>query len=72
MGRPCARVYGFVFLYKGAQPVGFSWMWLAVLLSFAFYLPVVFFEHKRPVLGMLMLPKSCAYIWMIAMGLTLL
>lgn len=43
-------------------------MWLAVLLSFAFYLPVVLWADKKPKLGMLMLPKTCAYIWIICMG----
>lgn len=47
------------------------WTWLAILLSFAFYLPVVLWSHKNPKLGMLMLPKTCAYIWIICMGLGL-
>ena len=40
---------------------------LAILLSFVFYLPVVLFVHRNPKIGMLMLPKSCAYIWMLLM-----
>lgn len=67
-----AMVCGLFFTHRGAQPASLSWMWLAVLLSFLFYLPVVLFAHKRPALGMLMLPKSCAYVWIIAMGLSLL
>lgn len=47
----------------------YSHLWLAVSVSFAFYLPVVFWANKYPPVGMLMLPKSCAYIWIIAMGL---
>lgn len=50
---------------------GLQYMWLAIFLSFAFYLPVVLFAHRYPKLGMLMLPKSCAYVWIIAMGLAL-
>ncbi len=42
-------------------------MWLAVTLSFAFYLPVVLFAQAVPLTGMLMLPKTCMYVWMIAM-----
>ena len=42
-------------------------MWLAVTLSFAFYIPVVIGVHKKPMLGMLMLPKTCMYIWMLLM-----
>lgn len=44
------------------------WMWLAILLSFAFYLPVALGAGKRPALGMLMLPKTLCYVWIIAMG----
>ena len=43
----------------------------AIALSFIFYLPVVLWGERRPRLGMLMLPKSCAYIWMLAMFLPL-
>ena len=42
-------------------------MWLAVALSFAFYIPVVIGVRKNPKLGMLMLPKTCMYIWMLLM-----
>ncbi len=42
-------------------------MWLAVLLSFGFYLPVVLWAHTVPIIGMLMLPKTVMYIWMIVM-----
>lgn len=45
--------------------------WLAIVLSFAFYLPVVLWVHKKPQLGALMLPKSCVYIWIIAQFLFL-
>ncbi len=48
---------------------GFEHMWFAILLSFAFYLPVVIWSKKHPPIGMLMLPKSCVYIWIITMGL---
>ncbi|MEE0871960.1 MAG: hypothetical protein UIH27_00630 [Ruminococcus sp.] len=47
----------------------FSLMWLAVTLSFLFYIPVVLFSQALPLIGMLMLPKTCMYIWMIAMFL---
>ncbi len=43
----------------------FKWMWLAVTLSFLCYLPVVLFAQSVPMIGMLMLPKTCMYIWMI-------
>ena len=47
----------------------FRLMWLAVTLSFLFYIPVVLFSQALPLIGMLMLPKTCMYIWMIAMFL---
>lgn len=45
----------------------FRFLWLAILLSFAFYVPVVLWADKIPLLGMLMLPKTVMYIWMIVM-----
>ena len=42
-------------------------LWLAVTLSFLFYIPVVLFSQRIPIVGMLMLPKTCMYIWMIIM-----
>ncbi len=42
-------------------------VWLAVTLSFAFYLPVVILSQQIPIIGMLMLPKTCMYVWMIVM-----
>ena len=40
-------------------------MWLAVTLSFLFYIPVVLFAQTMPMIGMLMLPKTVMYILMI-------
>ncbi|MGL5439373.1 MAG: hypothetical protein ACRDA4_03175 [Filifactoraceae bacterium] len=50
---------------------GLSGMWIAILLSFAFYIPVVLWVHKNSKLGMLMLPKTMAYVWIILMGLSI-
>ena len=50
---------------------GVQWMWLAITLSFGFYLPVVLWSNKNPKIGMLMLPKTCAYIWIVVMCLSL-
>lgn len=41
---------------------------LAVGLSFAFYIPVVLFADTIPAIGMLMIPKTLAYAWIVAMG----
>ena len=39
---------------------------IAVILSFAFYLPVAILGKEKPKLGMLMIPKTMCYIWMMA------
>jgi hypothetical protein len=46
----------------------FKFLWLAVSLSFAFYIPVVLWADFYPIVGMLMLPKTCAYVWLVWMG----
>lgn len=46
----------------------FRYMWLAIALSFAFYIPVVLFADAVPMIGMLMIPKTCAYVWIVVMG----
>lgn len=46
----------------------YKWMWLAVLLSFGFYIPVVLWANVSPMIGMLMLPKTCMYMWIVVMG----
>lgn len=47
---------------------GFRFMWLAIVLSFGFYIPVVLFSDTVPMIGMLMIPKTCAYVWAVLMG----
>lgn len=46
----------------------FRWMWLAVTLSFGFYIPVVLLANAVPPVGMLMIPKTVAYVWIVWMG----
>lgn len=58
------------FIYKNEMS-GLRWMWLAIVLSFSFYLPVVLWSNRNPKIGILMLPKTCAYLWMLAMCLSL-
>ncbi len=50
--------------------IPFKWMWMAIGLSFVFYLPVLW-AKKKPLLGMLMLPKTLMYLWILSMGLAL-
>jgi hypothetical protein len=48
----------------------FRFAWLAITLSFLFYLPVPLFADAVPMLGMLMLPKTVCYVWLVYMGFT--
>ena len=41
----------------------FKWMYLSIIISFACYIPVVLFADSIPIIGMLMIPKTCAYVW---------
>ena len=61
MGVMCVIVWAIS--AKGDKPLRF--LWLYVLLSFAFYIPVVLFAQSVPIIGMLMLPKTVMYILMI-------
>lgn len=53
---------------KKADDKIFRFMPHAVALSFGFYLPVVLFSGMLPAVGILMIPKTLAYVWMILMG----
>ncbi len=37
----------------------------AIIISFGCYLPVTLFSKKAPKVGLLMIPKTCAYMWVI-------
>ncbi len=65
-GAVCALFW----LYRSAAP-GLEFAWLAIALSFLFYLPVVLFSNRFPAIGMLMLPKTCVYLWLLIMCLSL-
>jgi len=47
----------------------FRFLWVFILLSFLFYLPVAVGAGLLPILGMLMLPKTVCYILMIVVFL---
>lgn len=53
---------------RRANDKAFRWMWLAIVLSFGFYIPVVLFAEAIPLIGMLMIPKTLAYVWVVWMG----
>lgn len=46
----------------------FKDMYLTIILSFAFYIPVVLFAEVYPMVGMLMIPKTIAYLWTVFIG----
>ena len=46
----------------------FKFMPLAVILSFGFYIPVVLFSGVMPIIGILMIPKTISYVWIVLMG----
>lgn len=46
----------------------FKWMWLTIVLSFGFYIPVTLWAEAIPMIGMLMIPKTCAYVWAVIIG----
>lgn len=53
---------------RSGRDRAFRHMWLAVALSFLFYIPVVLFADAIPLMGLLMIPKTCAYVWIVLMG----
>lgn len=60
-----------VLFYRSAREQGdraFGWMWLTIVLSFGFYIPVVLWADTIPMIGMLMIPKTCAYVWTVLIG----
>ncbi len=50
----------------------FRWMWLAILLNYAFYIPVVIWSRSNRGIGVLMIPKTISYVWMDVMVMNLL
>lgn len=46
----------------------FKYLWLTIVLSFGFYLPVVLWADVLPIIGILMIPKTCAYVWTVVIG----
>lgn len=60
-----------ILFYQNAKDSGdraFRFMWLTIVLSFAFYIPVVLFADIVPAVGILMIPKTCAYVWTVLIG----
>ncbi|MCH3942257.1 MAG: hypothetical protein WAY93_09725 [Atopobiaceae bacterium] len=59
------------FLLTADSVPAMSLAWLAIVISFVCYLPVVAWADEHPPIGALMLPKTCAYVWLLVMCLGL-
>jgi hypothetical protein len=47
---------------RAAQDRTFIWIGLMILISFACYIPVILLVQQAPITGMLMIPKTLAYV----------
>ena len=54
-----------LYFRKRGEDRRFRLVWLYILLSFLFYIPVAVAAGLLPILGMLMLPKTVCYILLI-------
>jgi hypothetical protein len=63
MGMLIAAVY----MYYQSRVTATLLMWLAIIISFCWYLPVVLIPHRKILVGLSMMAQSCCYIWMLAM-----
>ena len=61
-------IYLFYKSARKANDKAFKNLWLTIVLSFGFYIPVVLFADSIPVVGILMIPKTCAYVWTVLIG----
>lgn len=53
---------------KKSNDKEYRFMWLTIVLSFGFYIPVVLWADIYPMIGLLMMPKTCAYVWTVLIG----
>lgn len=54
--------------YRERKKDGLKHMWLLILLSFIFYIPVVLWSKQIPAIGALMMPKTVAYLLIVSLG----
>jgi hypothetical protein len=47
---------------RRARDRAFTWIGIMILVSYACYLPVILFVQQVPIIGMLMIPKTMAYL----------
>lgn len=53
---------------RAAHDRTFTWIGVMILLSYAFYMPVILFVQQAPLVGMLMIPKTLAYVGIAFLG----
>lgn len=51
-----------------ARDRAFQWVGVMILVSYAFYTPVILFVQAVPAIGMLMIPKTLAYVAIAVLG----
>jgi hypothetical protein len=54
--------YLFIRDARAAKDRTFFWMAVMILVSYACYIPVILFVQQTPMVGMLMIPKTLAYL----------
>ena len=54
--------------YQERVKEGLANMWILILLSFLFYIPVVLWSDTYPIVGALMMPKTVAYLLIVVFG----
>lgn len=47
---------------RRAQDRAFTWIGVMILVSYALYIPMILFVQQVPLIGMLMIPKTMAYV----------
>ena len=53
---------------QAAKDRTFIWIGISILLSYGFYIPVILFVQQVPAIGMLMIPKTLAYVAIAVIG----
>lgn len=60
-----------LYLAGGRNNLLLNYIGIAIVFSFMFYIPVVLWAKRNPKVGMLMLPKTCAYVSILVIALCL-
>jgi hypothetical protein len=57
-----------LFALEAKKDKPFRFLWLTIVLSFGFYIPVVIWAESVSWVGSLMIPKTLAYVWTVLIG----